>query len=261
MKHFIVTKYDPAKRDKNRVYMDAADEWSEACDIGRQFKGKVFTTQDYIATEKGYVDTVLAFFDASGLPHLRMTAHPHDQLNRPDHMLEFKQRFPDLYEPAFEDIVFEDDRKIDRDELEVLIKMNLRDAGVCDLAVANRFYLKFGWDFYVYIECEVVPELQDTTPAIYAEEMAEQGPYMPRGDIEILVDKIELGQDLVTEGDLTFFGHVTRLEMSALLGYSNEFPFITHMKITPQIAKKIAHLTDYKFEFDKFEYAMHTTGI
>lgn len=260
LKHFLVTKYDPARRDKNRAYLDADKEWSEACDIGKEFDGKVFTLEEYLTTEENYLKTIMAFFDASGLPHLRMTTPPNESLNQPAHMENFRKRYTGLYDPIFEDIQFENDRKICRDELKTLIKMNLRDAGACSLAIDRKFYLYFGWDFYVYVECEAAPKLADLTPPIYVEEMVEQSPYMPRGKIEVLVDKCEIGNDLVAEADLPIFAHVSRNQIRNALGYSDELSFVTHTEITPEMAVKLRQFTNYDFDFKSFEYFLNTYG-
>lgn len=261
LNHFLITKYNPAQRDANRAYLDADKEWSEACDIGKEFDGKTFTLDEYLAVEENYLKTILAFFDASGLPHLRMTTPSNESLNDPEHLREFQQDFPYLYDPAFEEIQFFNDRIVSRDDLALLIVMNLRGAGYCSLAIDQKFYLNFGWDFYVYVECETTPTLTDLTPPIYTEVMQTPSPYMPKGEIEVLVDKCKVGEDLVTEADMPILAHVSRREIRDTLGYSDEFSFVTHIEITPEIAGKLKQFTNYNFDFDKFDYILNTCGI
>lgn len=260
MKHHIISKYNPAKRDENRVYLDADEEWSEACEIGRTFKGKKFTIQEYLETEEQYIKAILAFYDASGLSHLRMTNPSTTDLVNDEQFQEWKIEYPQLYEPIFEQTTFADDRIINRDELVILIKMNLRQFSYCRLEVIDKFYLHFGYDSYVHIQTAMLPESLGSANGIYVEVENALGPYMAKGKIEVLVDKFDPKEGYVTEGDMTILAHVPRLQIRDLLGYSSEHPFATHMEITPEIAEKLTSLTDYKFDFDNFGYSMSTYG-
>jgi len=258
MKHFLISKYDPARRAKNNGYLGIENEWTEACELGRTFNGKLFTAKEYFEIENKYIKSILFFFDASGLDYLRMTSPISTHYTQDQQYHDAKNGFPQLYELEFEKVSFTDDRKIYRDELITLIKMNLRQFAYCCLSILDKFYLNFGDDSYVYIETYVPPERIDSEAGIYIEETNEAGPYMPRGTIEVQISSSRIGQE---EGaDLNILANVPRLKIRDLLGYSHEHPFVTHMPITSEIAKKLETLTEYVFDFDRFEYHISTYG-
>lgn len=260
MHHYRITKYNPARRDKDGAYIDWRDEWSEASDIGKVFKGTEFTLGDYLATEKSYIKAVLCLFDASGLSHLRIIQQPMDIQNRSNYINEMCVDTPHLYDPAFSDIDITDDKKVERDEIETIIKMALRGFITTPLAVLDEFYLFFGWDSYVYVETNVTAPEINTDPPIYIEDMNNPSPYMAAGPIEVLVDITYKNDELISEADTEILAHIPRLKIRDALGLSEEHPFFTHMQITPEIAEKIATLTDYKFDLEKFDYYLNTWG-
>jgi|SRR5688572_20687759 len=56
-----ITKYDPAYRDYYDVY--TKNEWISFYDIGKTFDGVLFTEEEYLETERKYIQATKLFFE------------------------------------------------------------------------------------------------------------------------------------------------------------------------------------------------------
>lgn len=241
--------------------MNADNEWSEASEIGCVFEGKVFTVDEYIAFEDALIEIILSFFDASSLPHLRVSVAPDIADMYGEEFFEHKTKYPQLFLPAFQPEIIVDDKIVRRDDIVTVARMVLRQFSYCRLELLDSFYLHFGDGSYVYISTENSPTSLPPVKGIFVEETEGPSCHMGRGDIEVLVDKYDPSKGYVTESFLTILGHLSRIQLRDILGeHSKEHPFVTHFSLTPEMAKKLRPYTNYSFDFEQFEYKISTYG-
>jgi hypothetical protein len=144
MLQYRVTKYDPAKRDHNGAYRDL-DEWTDASEVGKTCGGTLLTLEAYLDVENRYVRAVEAFVREADIEHLRCTCIEGPYDTPPVHPgLAFdKEQRAALH--------VRDDAAIDRATLPLFVRANLRNALWCKLELEGRFFVHFGWDFYMYV--------------------------------------------------------------------------------------------------------------
>jgi hypothetical protein len=135
MKHWMVTKYDPAYRDISGAYR--RDDWTSIDDIGRTFCGVVLTMADYLKTEDCYVSTALHFAHEAGVSDFVLS--------------EIELRNSNL--SVSENMV------VTISEVSELVREILRSHLWCKLESKPHFYLHFGYDYYMYVGNKVdLPE-------------------------------------------------------------------------------------------------------
>ena len=93
-----------------------------------------------------------ARFEASGLTHLRVTSLA-DRYS-PEALEDIKRDQPTLYEPAFASAEFSEDQAVNEAEISLLGKLNLRGNLECKMEIEGKFFVHFGWDYYMYIGCQ-----------------------------------------------------------------------------------------------------------
>lgn len=257
MHFFELSKFSPAER-LDRAARDR--QWCEATQLGGEFEGKTFEAADYLAVEEELIEAILEFFDASGLPHLRMgISEP--WAGSSYSLDEYREQFSALYDPSFEQVVFRDDRPVTREELPIVLKMVLRQINDCSLQFDRHFHLFAGDDTIVEIATNKPPKNLPSFKHIFCVEFPGPGTYMPKGDIEVLVDIARKDDEFVSESDLTFLSHISRRQLRDLLGVcSDEHPFVTAFALTEEMAEKLASVTDYKFDFANYSYSISTYG-
>ena len=138
MHNFRISKYDPARRNRDGLYL--VGDWTCASDIGKRFHGAQLTAADYLRTEAAHVAAALRFFDASGLPHLRVTCL--EDRFAGQNLAQLKADQPDLCDPAFAALDLHEDQKAGRREIEQICRMVLRNLIWCKLEVAGRFFIQ-----------------------------------------------------------------------------------------------------------------------
>src|SRR4051794_29536840 len=135
-----VTKYDPELRDENGAYL--GDDWTSISDIGKSYGGKELTLADYLATEDRYVKSALAFLRESGIPRLVVE----DLEIAPPSAKAQELGLPPLSPP-------EEGERLDADRVADVVRMALREDIWCRLEAPGRFFLHFGYDYYMYVGC------------------------------------------------------------------------------------------------------------
>ena len=140
-----VTKYDPALRNETGQYLP--DDWYLFSQIGDIFGGKKLTYQDYRRWETAYVNTALAFLSDADLDALRVVDRDNIQRYVNDGQCQDIKLVPDSL--PLNSIV-------SRDDLPDVIRLALREVFWYKLETGSsisdlKFYLHFGWDFYMYI--------------------------------------------------------------------------------------------------------------
>src|SRR5215470_1514488 len=65
---YRITKYDPRKRDEQGHYL--ADEWTRYSQVGEAIANQVVTMEEYLRTEKAYVDAAMNILAECGVEAL-----------------------------------------------------------------------------------------------------------------------------------------------------------------------------------------------
>jgi len=136
-----ISKYDPALRDSQGHHL--AEDWTFFAQIDRFFNGKQLTYGEYVSVENAYIRSVLRFLKDAGLNSLRIS-----ELSVPNHALSSDGKFQDI---QLQPELIQNKSLVGLDQLEDVIKLNLREVIWCKLQETDKFYLHFGWDYYIYI--------------------------------------------------------------------------------------------------------------
>ncbi len=128
-----ITKYNPAKRNESGHYTDL-DEWTCFSEIGKKL-----TMDEYLDIEKRYIDAIMIVMDEMNIDSL---------------FIESLELYP-------EEITVQDARefisklwvgkKINKLEIQGIAQLTLRNAVWCKLRLRNRFFVHFGYDYYMFI--------------------------------------------------------------------------------------------------------------
>lgn len=135
-----ITKYNPALRNSQGHYL--AEEWTFFAEIGKTYSGQKLTYQHYLSVENLYVASVIGFLSDAGLSSLRVTELENHRLAH----IKFNQLRDIASSPSLIKL-----GSIVNTDLEDVVRMNLREVLWCQLTETSRFYLHFGWDYYMYI--------------------------------------------------------------------------------------------------------------
>jgi len=139
--HWRVTRYDPALRNDQGHY--PLGDWSSFSDVGKIFNGQPLTFQQYLPYETAYVHAAIAFLSNAGLDDLQVVY--------------LENREAENFDAAHCDgislvpALLQVGSMVGRDNLADIVRLNLREVLWCKLEAEGRFYLHFGWDFYMYI--------------------------------------------------------------------------------------------------------------
>jgi hypothetical protein len=136
-----VTKYDPALRNVQGHY--TADDWTCKSEIGRYFGGKKLTYERYLRAESAYVSAATSFLADVDLIELRVISLENKRLD--------DVQAVELRDIALSPALVRRNSLLQDSDLEDVIRMVLRGVLWCKLVSKSRFYLHFGWDYYMYI--------------------------------------------------------------------------------------------------------------
>lgn len=269
MNEYRVTKYDPAKRADDGVYLDQ-QEWNCISDIGKLSSGSKLTPEAYLHTEGAYVDAVLRFFAASGLPHLRVTGAYHRATS--DVLSEMRSDHPYFDIPSPDDLKYREDQVVGVDEIAFLVMQNLRGTLDCRLEYHEAFFVHFGWDYYMYVGCrgDCAQACRDVSAGeLFVEEFA--SPHRrPDGEppppIKILVS--DKTKDFFTEDGETIYYVGSEIDLPdtgwedlrPLFGMSSEHPFFGYFDIDQKVAGRLKDALDISLDLDICVYTLDTTG-
>lgn len=257
MHQYRITKYNPGDRDGNGAYL--ADDWTCAGDIGQTFQGKKLTAADYLRMEDSYVTAVLRFFNASGLPHLRVTCL--DNKFADDNLAQIKATQHGLSDPAMADMVPHEDQQVGRNEIELICRMILRNIIWCKLEFAGQFFVHFGWDFYMYIG--TVSDTSDAAEQIradglFVEEFTSPHGRLP-GTIPVVVLEVCEADSGEHWGDIELAG-VDIKTVRAAIGFSAEHPIDGSFTLDPSQLARLETLIAERLDANQFDYTLDTTG-
>lgn len=135
MYEYRVTKYDKAFRIGRSGY--GRDEWTSVSDIGKSFDGKLLTEEEYLEVEGKYLYTIERFAQESGVDRVTIRSLQfHDQgLAEAGHL--------------------HNDSTVTIDEARGIARLALREKLYCRLEDDDRFFVHFGYDYYMYLGSHV----------------------------------------------------------------------------------------------------------
>lgn len=260
---YRITHYDPALRDADGRFV--GDQWTCVSDIGKPFDGKFLTDKAYLATESAYVAAALALFDTSGLSHLRAT-NPRFTAGDAGHVEKAGALARQFAEPVqgqdpsvFECREIVEDELIERAMIEPIVRASLRETGGCNLEFDGHFFVHFGWDFHMYIGCNLkraaVRDLLKMT-GLFVEEFT--SPYSCRS-ASIRSCVVEVFDHSTDEnvGDIPI-GDLTLDEVRKLLGLSDEHPVCGSFEIPILHQAELTERMGRPADFGRFLYHLDT---
>lgn len=251
MRDYRITKYNPINRNENGHYL--IDEWTGPEQIGKAFNGVKATKSDFFAIEEKYVLSIIEVLKSLSISHLRVVDldNGYTEWSEPQSETKWLRR-----DEFYEIEVFED-KSVGLSEIETNIRMNLRHFLSCRLEINNKFGLRFGFDFYMYVLChELSPEVQDKIHQIglFVEEIE---PMYLMDRCDFYIDVVKKGDEFVD--DEILLKKITRKKIKIGLGLSAEHPGNHSFKITPE--NSVIFTDEFQFDFDKYEYYLNCDKI
>ncbi len=257
MHQYRITKYNPGERDGNGAYL--ADDWTCASDIGQTFQGKKLTAADYLRMEDSYVTAVLRFFDASGLPHLRVTCVENRFAD--ENLAQIKAAQPGLFDPAMVHMLLHEDQQADRRKIEQICRMVLRNIVWCKLEFAEQFFVHFGWDLYMYVGTASDPSGaagQARADGLFVEEFTSPHGRQP-GMTPVVVLEVYKADSGEHCRDIELAGIDIRTVREAI-GFSTEHPIDGSFTLDPSQLVRLEPLIAERLDASQFDYTLDTTG-
>ncbi len=136
------TKFNPKNRDDQGRYL--VDEFTSISDIGKTYDNHQLTPQLYILNEDSYVNCVRNFMTAAGIKRMWISD------------LEDKRRLGkcnidvERLRPTNVMVIY-DGMSVEEENIDKIVRLNLRELIWCKLIDDNGSYVHFGYDFYMYI--------------------------------------------------------------------------------------------------------------
>ncbi len=141
MYNWRVTKFNPAFRSTSGAYL--LEDWTSFHDIGKSFQGTRLTLDQYLRVEDAYIAAILSFcVDANvgSLTAVDVEIFDTEECdNAPD---EWPQNGPSN---------LRDGMVLYLSDLPTAIRLALREFMWCKLEYDSRFYVHFGYDYYMYV--------------------------------------------------------------------------------------------------------------
>lgn len=243
-----VTKYNPDFRDENGYYT-LIEEWTCPSEIGKIINGKEFTLDEYLQVEAAYVSAVIKYIEESGINSLRILKL--SQWNNSE-----EDKTSSLYEAEFEQLVLQEDLMVNKNEIRLICKMVLRNFLGCQLYLKDKFFVHFGWDYYMYIgsysNCSSAIEFS-TNNGLFVE--VNQSPYFfSEEETTRQIQWNEIGDEtklIVGEEELT---DIPLDEYRRIFNLSNEHPVIGSFDIKQEQIEFFQTYLKHKMDFNKYEY-------
>jgi hypothetical protein len=193
MKKYRITKYNPKLRNELGYYSD--NDWTDISDIGNIFNGKSLSKTEYLEVETDYINSIIKVLQENNQDYLRLVSYDKVAF---DFFLK-SQKKDWTYLDGLGSLSLYEDKKVHLQEIELLIKMNLRAFLGMTLEIKGKFYIHFGYDLYMYIGCpKVSTELRNqlNNTSIYIEES--DSPYY-FSKFEYVVQKVNRKYNIVED--------------------------------------------------------------
>ena len=240
-----VTKYNPNLRNEDGYYT-LIEDWIGPSQIGETINGKEFTLDEYLQVEAAYINSVIKFMEDSNVDSLRILQLECNRLE--------EEKISPLYEKEFEKLILKEDAVLNQDEIRLICKMVLRNFLWCNLYSKDRFFVHFGWDYYMYIGSDVdcLKAINfATNNGLFVERYT--SPYFIAED-EIVreIQWSEIGNALIMgEEELK---NIPLNEYRKIFGLSETHPVIGSFKIKKEQVEFFQPFLNHKLDFEKYEY-------
>jgi hypothetical protein len=128
-----ITKYNPKKRDEEGSYLDR-EEWTSFSEVGIKV-----SEEEYLKTESNYLNAITTFMNETGINKLYLV-----DLEICSHEAENQSAVPFLTNIWV-------GKSVSAQEIIELAKLTLREVIWCKLSYKNKFFVHFGYDYYMFI--------------------------------------------------------------------------------------------------------------
>lgn len=244
MKNFRITKYNPEKRNAEGHYL--VDEWTCPSEVGTTFDDLKFEEAEYFEIESKYISSVVKLLKSKFINRLRVVNF------NSNYMAEYLTDIDNIWllDNRFTEIELFEDKSVNLSQIEIIIKMILRNFMSCSLEIDGEFSLHFGYDFYMYINTSdlntyVLDEIRDI--GLFIEEL---DPVIDNPKYQFSITSGAKDQEFVE--DEVILTNMSRDKIRIGLGYSVEHPCNHSFKIT---SNNCSIFTDqFEFDFDNNEY-------
>lgn len=174
MKKYRITRYNPKYRDINDIFL--LDTWTSWSDIGKiyeEYGNSPLTLKEYLLTETQYVKVILAILKSKNIKKLTIQElEKYKTVFESEKLLKSKNIFLNQNEKYIFSSI-SNNKEYDLKNIETVITLILRDCFWCTLKALNsNLYVRFGYDLYVYIECDYIEKsLVESFDKIYIEKI------------------------------------------------------------------------------------------
>jgi hypothetical protein len=243
-----ITKYNPDFRN-DKGYYTLTGEWTCPSEIGKIINGKEFTLNEYLQVETAYVNTVINFLEESGFNSLRIL-----QLSKRD--ISEVDKASVLFDNEFDELVLKEDLFVNKNEIRLICKMVLRNFLDCQLYLKDKFFVHFGWDYYMYIgsfkNCISAINLAQSN-GLFVEKI--QSPYyFTEEETTREIQWNAIGDETKIVVDYEELKGIQLDEYRKIYNLSAEHPVIGSFELTEEHKEFFQRYLNHKMDFSKYEY-------
>ncbi|MFB7138458.1 hypothetical protein ACFCYN_02215 [Gottfriedia sp. NPDC056225] len=242
-----VTKYNPDFRNENGSY-SLTEEWTCPSEIGKVIYGKEFTLDEYIQVEAAYVETIIKFVEESGINSLRILKLSNLNISEED-------KKSTLYETEFDELIVNEDMVLSINEIRLICKMVLRNFLGCELYLKDKFFVHFGWDYYMYIgsyvDCLAATQYAQNN-RLFVERIQQSPYFFTEEETTRMIEWNEIDDEIIV-GDEELTG-ISLDEYRRIFNLSTEHPVIGTFEIKQEQMGFFQKYLKHQMDFNKYEY-------
>jgi hypothetical protein len=153
-----VTKYNPKYRNEKGRYLKK--DWTSISDIGRSYGEKVLERKEYLRVESCYVAVVKAVCELLGTQHFRINS-----LYKTSDDSDFGDADRLTLLPFYKKLSI--DEVYTKSDIENLVHIALREYATLDIHLSAQTVIRFGYDYYMYINTDLSKEVVATISKTY----------------------------------------------------------------------------------------------
>ncbi|PEL14287.1 hypothetical protein [Bacillus sp. AFS017336] len=242
-----VTKYNPDFRNEDGSY-SLTEEWTCLSEIGKIIYGKEFTLDEYLQVEAAYVETIINFLEESGINSLRILKLSILNISEED-------KKSSLYETEFDELILNEDMVVNIGEIRLICKMVLRNFLGCELYLKDKFFVHFGWDYYMYIgsyvDCLSAMQYAQNN-RLFAERIQQSPYYFTEEETTRMIEWNEIDDEIIV-GDEELTG-ISLDEYRRIFNLSTNHPVIGTFEINQDQMGFFQKYLKHQMDFNKYKY-------